>query len=80
MKKTFFSKIFNCRPAFVGLLTISLLVIGASMSSSLAKYDPVQHGDLLTERYLSPSYEHPFGTDKFGRDVSAVFYTGGAFH
>ncbi len=77
MKKTLSSKSLNHRPAIVGLLAISLLVIGASMSRSLTKYDPVQHGDLLTERYLSPSYEHPFGTDKFGRDVfSRVLYGG----
>ena len=34
-------------------------------------------GDLLTSRYLSPSLQHPFGTDKFGRDVfSRVLYGG----
>ena len=45
--------------------------------SSSAKYDPIQQGDLLTERYLSPSTEHPFGTDKFGRDIFSRVLHGG---
>ena len=77
MKKKSLPKFLTHRPAFVGLLAITLLVLGSSMSNLFTKYDPVQQGDLLTERYLSPSNEHPFGTDKFGRDVfSRVLYGG----
>ncbi len=77
MKKPFFSQLLKQGPAFVGLFAICLLVLGSAMSNLFTKYDPVQQGDILTERYLSPSNEHPFGTDKFGRDVfSRVLYGG----
>jgi len=77
MKNISLPKFLTHRPALVGLLAIIVLVLGASMSNLFTKYDPIQQGDLLTERYLFPSNEHPFGTDKFGRDVfSRVLYGG----
>ncbi len=46
-------------------------------SGYITKYQPNNHGDLVTDRYLQPSSEHIFGTDKFGRDIfSRVFYGG----
>jgi peptide/nickel transport system permease protein len=61
----------------VGLFCIVLLILCTVFSNYLTDYEPSHQGDLLTERYLKPSWEHPFGTDKFGRDVfSRVLYGG----
>ncbi|MFQ5750702.1 MAG: ABC transporter permease [bacterium] len=63
--------------AIVGLICIGVLVAGATFSDLITKYDPNLQGDLLTSRYLPPSLDHPFGTDKFSRDVfSRVLYGG----
>ncbi|MGH1362098.1 MAG: ABC transporter permease [Calditrichia bacterium] len=53
-----------------GAALFTLLLISFSSTMMLA-IDPFQHGDLLMDRYKPPSYEHLFGTDKFGRDVLA---------
>lgn len=50
-----------------GILIFLYLV--TLLAPVLTPYHPDRHGDLPAERYLSPSLEHPFGTDKFGRDV-----------
>ncbi|MBN2009100.1 ABC transporter permease [candidate division KSB1 bacterium] len=56
------------------LFVLIVLTIGANI---FATYDPDAQGDLLQDRYLSPSTSHIFGTDKFGRDVfSRVLYGG----
>jgi peptide/nickel transport system permease protein len=59
--------------AFVGVVIITVLVIVALFGPSLAPYDP---NDLnVRQRTLSPSFDHPFGTDDRGRDVlSRVLY------
>jgi peptide/nickel transport system permease protein len=63
------------RWAVVGLVCIGILSTTAFLSPLLAPYDPSDQGDILRSRYLPPSLEHPFGTDKFGRDVfSRVIY------
>jgi peptide/nickel transport system permease protein len=63
--------------ARLGLFCIVSLILCSTFSSHLTKYDPAQQGDLLTERYLAPSLAHPFGTDKFGRDVFSRVLHGG---
>ncbi len=45
------------------------LIILAIWGVHFLPYDPIEPGNLITERFLSPSLQHPFGTDKFGRDV-----------
>lgn len=53
--------------ALIGPILLSLLIVGALLASQIAPYSPFQQnlaGDLLT-----PSREHPLGTDKLGRDV-----------
>jgi peptide/nickel transport system permease protein len=52
-----------------GAVIVILLYLAAVFAPVLTPYHPDRHGDLPGERYLSPSLEHPFGTDKFGRDV-----------
>ncbi|MDZ7260564.1 MAG: ABC transporter permease [candidate division KSB1 bacterium] len=57
------------RLALLGLGCIGMFIIVALFGSYLTPFDPNSQGDLLRTRYLAPSWEHPFGTDKFGRDV-----------
>ncbi|NIS38175.1 ABC transporter permease [Candidatus Saccharibacteria bacterium] len=59
------------------IIFLVLLTVGAIFNDLICKYEPYQQGDLLTERYLAPSIEHPFGTDKFARDLfSRILYGG----
>jgi len=70
-------RFFRNRRAAVGFFLVALLIICSLFSAVLTRYDPVEHGNLLTERYLAPSADHPFGTDKFGRDVFSRVLAGG---
>ena len=61
--------------ASLGLYFIILLVLVSIIVPVISQTDPNTQGDLVSARYLSPSMEHPFGTDKFARDVfSRVWY------
>ena len=63
------------RLAMVGLVLMLFIYMITLMAPFLAPYDPNAQEDIVRTRYLSPSLEHPMGTDKFGRDVlSRVFY------
>lgn len=55
------------RPAGAGLLVLGLLIALALAAPLLATVDPnaMDTGAILQ----SPSWEHPFGTDDFGRDI-----------
>jgi peptide/nickel transport system permease protein len=56
------------RPFFIlGLLIVSLYLIVAIIGPELTPYEPNQTDPRATLQ--PPSPEHPFGTDKFGRDV-----------
>jgi peptide/nickel transport system permease protein len=57
------------KAAVVGLVVL-LLFVGVSLLAPLiAPFDPSAQTDPVVERYQPPSPSHPFGTDKFGRDV-----------
>ncbi|MEE9170469.1 MAG: ABC transporter permease [bacterium] len=71
------SPFLQSKSSVVGLLCIGVLTLGSAFSSAFTKYDPNSQGDLLTARYLSPSQDHPFGTDKLGRDVFSRVLHGG---
>lgn len=62
---------------YAGLLFIILLIFCTIFSNLLTSHDPDTQGDILKTRYLKPSPDHPFGTDKFGRDVFARVLYGG---
>lgn len=57
------------RLAMVGLAIMAFLYWGTLMTPFLAPHDPDLQGDIVQTRYLAPSGDHFFGTDKFGRDV-----------
>ncbi len=53
--------------AVFGLIIIFLLVLLAIFAPQIAPYDP--YAINLRRAHESPSWDHPFGTDFFGRDV-----------
>jgi peptide/nickel transport system permease protein len=55
------------RPAFIGgVLIVMIWVVCALFTNLIAPYNPL---DYRTGLNMSPSWSHPFGTDKGGRDV-----------
>jgi peptide/nickel transport system permease protein len=63
------------RLAVLGLWTVLALYAVALLAPLLAPYDPIAQVDIARTTYLSPSLEHPFGTDRFGRDIlSRIIY------
>jgi len=59
--------------ATVGLILLALVVIGAVLAPVLTPYE---YGTLDTDtRTEPPSWEHPLGTDRFGRDqLTRILY------
>ncbi len=57
------------RLAVAALYVIGLLYLLAILAPLLAPYDPSAIEEVLKTRYLPPSWNHPFGTDDFGRDL-----------
>jgi peptide/nickel transport system permease protein len=66
------------RPAMFGLALIGGLALVALLTPFLAPFDPAAQGaDIVATRFRPPTWEHPMGTDRFGRDVlSRVLYGG----
>lgn len=59
--------------AMICLFVVAALVLIAVFAPYLTPYDP--NLNKARERFQSPSAEHPFGTDQFGRDIlTRVFY------
>ena len=62
-------------PGFVvGAVIVGAVVLMASVSFVWTPYDPTFVD--ASSRLLSPSWSHPFGTDKFGRDVFSQILMG----
>lgn len=55
------------RGAIIGLVLLSIEVIGAIAAPWVAPYDPLQQS--VTEALQAPSARHWFGTDDVGRDI-----------
>ncbi|RMF57161.1 MAG: ABC transporter permease [Calditrichaeota bacterium] len=71
------SAVFRNRLTLCALIYIVMLTGLSYLSPLIMPYHPEEQGDLVYERYLPPSLQHPFGTDKFARDIfSRVFYGG----
>ncbi len=63
------------RLAMAGLAVMALLYWVTLLAPYLAPFDPNFQRNIVLDRYLSPSIEHPLGTDKFGRDIlSRILY------
>ena len=48
---------------------IAALYLTALLAPILTAQDPAAITEVSTNRYLPPSWSHPFGTDEFGRDL-----------
>jgi peptide/nickel transport system permease protein len=63
------------RGAMIALYVLAALALVALMAPLLAAHDPTTQPDIIGQRDLAPSFEHPFGTDFASRDVlSRVLY------
>ena len=62
------------RTALVGLIIVLLLLVGSLMIPLLSSKSP---GAQDFERFLQPSWSHPFGTDALGRDLLLRTFAGG---
>ena len=63
--------------AMLGLFILCVLIGLAIFADFIADYDTVVVGQDMSQRLLTPSLEHIFGTDQFGRDVFARIIHGG---
>jgi oligopeptide transport system permease protein len=63
------------RAAVVAAVIFALIVLYCLLEPIFSPYDP-NHVD-FAQSYLSPSWDHPFGTDKFGRDLFTRVAMGG---
>jgi len=69
------ARFFSNRAAAAGLIVLCVVVIVTLLPGLITRFDPVAMD--LPASLHSPSAEHPFGTDSFGRDVlSRVLYGG----
>lgn len=57
--------------AMFGLIVILLIIVMASFASVICNYENDAIAQHYDARFLSPSWEHPFGTDDYGRDIFA---------
>lgn len=55
------------RLAFVGLIVLTLIVLMAILAPVISPYSPIAQNRRFTLQ--PPSWDHPFGTDAYGRDV-----------
>lgn len=63
---------FKRRPsAMIGLYLIILFILIAIFAGVLFDYDAVAIKQDIANRLQPPSWEHPFGTDDYGRDILA---------
>src|SRR4029453_3881883 len=61
------------RPALFGAIIIFVFFFVAIFADQLAPYPPNRIS--LSQRFIPPNLEHPFGTDNLGRDIlSRVIY------
>ena len=57
------------RMAMIGLILFAIMLIIAVVSPLFINYETDVIQQTISERFMSPSAEHLFGTDQFGRDI-----------
>jgi len=62
-----FARVKKSPTAIIGLTIVFLFIVIAVFAPYIAPYDPFEMN--LRNRQEAPSWEHPFGTDFFGRDI-----------
>src|SRR5690606_16238332 len=63
------------RLSVAGLILMLVLILATAFAPYVAPYGPTKTN--LREKLQPPSWEHPFGTDHFGRDVFSRMLYGG---
>lgn len=56
-------------PVRAAVIILLVMYLGALLAPLLAPYDPSQQMDIVILKSQPPSAAHPFGTDRFSRDV-----------
>ncbi|MCA9731224.1 ABC transporter permease [candidate division KSB1 bacterium] len=75
--RSFWSKWMRKYSARLGIFLLLFLMLSCFLPTIWTSIAPDAQGDILDESNLPPSTDHPFGTDKFARDVlSRVLYGG----
>lgn len=59
------------RGAMIGLVFLVVLITLALCADLLFDYETMVEANNISERLIPPCWEHPFGTDQFGRDMLA---------
>jgi len=57
--------------AVIGIVILSILLLLALSADILFDYETMVEANNIPERLMPPCWEHPFGTDQFGRDMLA---------
>src|SRR2546423_15514727 len=76
-RRTFARRLFANRSAVLAIVLLLVIVIACAAAPLFAPYDPSAQPDIIRGKNLAPSALHPFGTDRYSRDVlSRVLYGG----
>lgn len=59
------------RGAMIGLVILLIILAFAIFADVLFDYETMVEANNIPERLIPPCWEHPFGTDQFGRDMLA---------
>ena len=63
------------RSAVIGLAILGVMIVAAVFAPLITWHDPIEQN--AAGRFLAPSWEHPFGTDQFGRPVYGSLWQDG---
>ena len=69
--KETFRRLARNRGAMIGIVILSILLLLALSADLLFDYETMVEANNVSQRLLPPCWEHPFGTDQFGRDMLA---------
>ena len=69
--KEMFRRLARNRGAMIGIVILSILLLMALSADLLFDYETMVEANNISQRLIPPCWEHPFGTDQFGRDMLA---------
>ena len=69
--KEMFRRLARNRGAMAGIVILSILLLMAMSADWLFDYETMVEANNISQRLIPPCWEHPFGTDQFGRDMLA---------
>lgn len=73
-----FRKFFSSKLAIVMLIIVAFILLMSIFQPMISKYDPMDNTNILnkSEWFIRPCWEHPFGTDDYGRDLFDAVWAG----